>query len=339
MKWLVVLCAGALCGIACASGSDDPLDSDSGTGPASSAGTGGEGATGAGGDGVGGSSAGGSGPCGTELDQQGCTCTPGEPARECYPGPAGQAGKGACAMGTQTCTAVQSGEFDLGTWGECTGAGEPGAPGCDGSDQDCDGAPDPACGCAEGTTQACSTVCGAGTEICMGGIWVGCTAPPPNADQSCPEPGGCIDNAPAPSPWEAFDFVMFAAPTSCNGAKYVREFPAYQLWVGAILCSPTRYKLFLSSAKNGTFHQIGDFAGHGQDHCELVNLGFSIPNEDDITSGGCAACATGPMIWSDAALGPGWSRATYGECFTYEPSWPQFNLHSVEWYECGVTIP
>ena len=133
--------------------------------------------------------------------------------------------------------------------------------------------------------------------------------------------------------------MSYAAATPCAGDRYVRFLPAYNLWVGAILCSPSQYKLFLSPAKDGTYYQIGDYAGNGQDHCEIVNPSFTIPNEDDITSGGCATCAVGPLIFSDPSLGPVYSRALFGDCFLFEPMWPQFNLYSVEWYECGVDIP
>jgi len=283
--------------------------------------------------------AGGGGDCGTELDRAGCNCSLDEAPRPCFSGPPEQAGVGACAMGTQTCEPDPSSELGLGKWSACAGSGQPGAPGCDGSDQDCDGMPDPACGCSEGSTQDCSTVCGSGTETCVGGSWVNCTAPQPNPDASCPMADGCMPGSPAPGPWEAYDFTFHPAQTACNGARFVRYFPGFSLWVGAILCNPSRYKLFLSPTKDGTFYQIGDYAGHGQDHCELVNPNFTIPNEDDIKSGGCASCDVGPIIWSDPGLGPGWSRAVFGDCFAFEASWPQFNLHSTEWYECGVSIP
>jgi hypothetical protein len=107
--------------------------------------------------------------------------------------------------------------------------------------------------------------------------------------------------------------------------------------VGVILCSDTRYKILLSTSRDEVFYPIGDYAGHGQDHCELVNPDFTIPNEDDITSGGCDSCATGNLV--NPAGATGWSRASFGDAFQFEAVWPEFNLYTSSWYECGVSIP
>jgi hypothetical protein len=45
------------------------------------------------------------------------------------------------------------------------------------------------------------------------------------------------------------------------------------------------------------------------------------------------------MISSNTSLGPGWSRPRFGDCFTFHPEWPEHNLHSTQWYRCGVSIP
>ena len=63
----------------------------------------------------------------------------------------------------------------------------------------------------------------------------------------------------------------------------------------------------------GSRWPIADYAGHGQDHCELVNPVSTLPNEDDITSSGCASCSTGPLF--DFIGVPVYVRAVIGEPF------------------------
>lgn len=347
MKWLALpgllvaltgsACAaqtGTLAGTGGSGGDPDPTTASSG-GSGVTAGTAGDGGAGAT-TGTGGT--GGAPECGTALDQTGCPCVAGDPPRACYVGSPAQAGIGACSLGTQSCVETQNGEQVTAAWGTCSGQGTPSPELCNDLDDDCSGvADDGVCQCTPGATQSCVTACGSGQETCVGGQWVNCDAPAPNADGSCVL--NCNPAGNPPTPWEAFSFVSYAAATPCAGARYVRYMDEYSLWVGAVLCTPNRYKLFLGTAKNGTFYQMGDYAGNGQDHCEMVNDGFSIPNEDDVQSGGCATCDLGPLIFSDPGLGPVFSRATFGTCFDFEPAWPQFNLYSVEWYECGVTIP
>jgi len=110
--------------------------------------------------------------------------------------------------------------------------------------------------------------------------------------------------------------------------------------VGVSLCSSGRYKIFLGESLDGVFYQIGDYAGHGQDHCELVNPGFTIPDEDDITSG-CADCATSAETssYQNPVGTEGYSRGYFGEDFAFESVWPEYNLYTVAWYECGVSVP
>ena len=58
-------------------------------------------------------------------------CLPGQ-QQACYAGPAGTAGVGRCAAGSQPCVGGQ--------WGACAGAVLPTAEACNGVDDDCDGA-------------------------------------------------------------------------------------------------------------------------------------------------------------------------------------------------------
>ncbi len=146
----------------------------------------------------------------------------------------------------------------------------------------------------------------------------------------------------APYEWSAFPFAdSHVSSTSCNGARYVRFDERYQLFVGVSLCSATRYEIYLSATRDGTFLPVGDYAGNGQDHCELIDPAFRIPNEDEITSGGCTACDLDNFaFWEAVPTGAmGYSRARFGEPFQLESSWPEYNLYSATWYECGVAVP
>ncbi len=138
------------------------------------------------------------------------------------------------------------------------------------------------------------------------------------------------------SAWEPAMFTTHDQP-SCTGARYVRYDDHYQAWIGAIQCgSADRYKLYMSEQRDAAFLQIADFAGHGQDHCELVNPGFTIPDEDDITSGGCTACSVADLI--DVIDVPVYARATFGERFERVQASYWADL-TTDHYACGVSIP
>lgn len=151
------------------------------------------------------------------------------------------------------------------------------------------------------------------------------TPPPP------PPPTGSA----AVTSWKAYTFATKkAAP--CSGSRYVGYSQKYGVWVGAVLCgSSTTYKLYMSSTETGTYLQIADYAGHGQDQCELVNPTFTLPNEDDITSGTCKNCAIGGVV--DVQDEQVYARSRLGELFTSVTSrfWADLTTNS---YSCGVSI-
>ena len=160
--------------------------------------------------------------------------------------------------------------------------------------------------------------------------------PPPPAELPPPELISPPPLIPGMILWEP---AMFTATGTnhCFGPRYVGFSLKYQLWIGAELCNTTgtEYKLFLSPVKDGVYHEIADFAGHGQDHCELVNPAFTIPNEDDITSGGCTTCMVFGLF--DVIGDPVFARANFGQPFVLAPSRDWADLTTLR-YSCGVKI-
>ena len=162
---------------------------------------------------------------------------------------------------------------------------------------------------------------------------------PPIAAKPIPDGGPPSDSF----AWQALELEIDNPKqvySACAGGKtYVRPAQSYNVWVGVELCGSTRYKIYLSFSQTGPYHEIADLAGHGQDHCELVNPRFTIANEDQITSGQCKTCDLDGSTGNNAR-GRGESaflRSRYGELFTYAV-WPN-NAYTAAWYECGVSIP
>ena len=80
---------------------------------------------------------------------------------------------------------------------------------CNNLDDDCDGQTD------EGLVQTCSSQCGAGSESCSGGLWVGCTAPKAltcTDYDTCESTSLCSPNCPS-APQEVCDLL----DNDCDG--------------------------------------------------------------------------------------------------------------------------
>ncbi|CAG5130728.1 unnamed protein product, partial [Candidula unifasciata] len=71
--------------------------------------------------------------------------------------------------------------------------------------------------------------------------------------------------------WIPYKFEFDPSRSECYGDQYVKrtKYPKAR-YVGVVLCSSKRYKIFLSTSLHSKFLNIGDGSGMGEDHCEFV---------------------------------------------------------------------
>jgi hypothetical protein len=159
---------------------------------------------------------------------------------------------------------------------------------------------------------------------------------PPDPEPMEPQtPRDCGSNA--RTPFELTVFERAEDELSCFGDQYVAYLEGHQLYLGVQLCgAPTTYRLYLSANENGMFLPATDTAGHGQDHCELLNPSFTAPNEDDITSGGCASCTISQNL--PIEYQPAFHRGYADECFEPIQSTGVWSYQTSQ-LSCGVSVP
>ncbi|XP_070538772.1 uncharacterized protein [Ptychodera flava] len=147
--------------------------------------------------------------------------------------------------------------------------------------------------------------------------------------------GGDDDNYDSPivteDSWTRRTFLYDDKYNSCHGDQYVK-LSGYDVgrYVGVILCSSERYKIFLSDDLDGVFLNVADSNGHGQDHCEFLGGTEESSNIDNDFWDSPSTYGYYRSNWGEsprlAAIGGGtgstWTGKYYGK-----------------WIECGLTIP
>lgn len=171
--------------------------------------------------------------------------------------------------------------------------------------------------------------------------------PPLNAfndGQSNPPPASPPSPIASPTPTDpnASHWGFGVCNQMCTGPSRVFLNQKYNKWIKVVTCSPSQYDIFMAEAQSGPFYKIGDFGGHGQDHCELVNSSFGdLPSDDDITSGGCSACdirGAGSVSGVPNLKGSKvYARSRWGQSFEFVDT-TTAGAHTSCWYKCGVAF-
>ncbi|XP_040280897.1 target of Nesh-SH3 isoform X22 [Bufo bufo] len=113
--------------------------------------------------------------------------------------------------------------------------------------------------------------------------------------------------------------------SDCRGKQFVKR-TWYKKFVGIQLCNSLRYKIYLSDTLAGTFYNIGDQSGFGEDHCQFV---------DSFLEG-----RTGEQLRPNE-LNPkkGFYRSVRQQPVEFGDMGGQTHISYVHWYECGISIP
>ncbi|XP_041357720.1 uncharacterized protein LOC121374683 [Gigantopelta aegis] len=131
--------------------------------------------------------------------------------------------------------------------------------------------------------------------------------------------------------WVKYNFLFEDNWNDCHGDQYVKK-TKYQVgkYVGVVLCSANKYKLFLSDSLTGRFLNIADGSGHGQDHCEFIGRTTDAKSIDN-------------DFWNSPAT-TGYSRSFRGKTPTIGrigggtgSTWS--GQYYYKWIKCGVSIP
>ncbi|KAM5180108.1 target of Nesh-SH3 isoform 3-T3 [Mantella aurantiaca] len=113
--------------------------------------------------------------------------------------------------------------------------------------------------------------------------------------------------------------------SECKGKQYVKR-TWYKKFVGIQLCNSLRYKIYLSNSLTGTFYNIGDQSGYGEDHCQFV---------DSFLDG-----RTGQQLLPEQlTTRTGFYRSVRQQPVEFGDIGGRTHIGYVHWYECGIAIP
>ncbi|KAM4044177.1 target of Nesh-SH3 isoform 4-T4 [Anomaloglossus baeobatrachus] len=113
--------------------------------------------------------------------------------------------------------------------------------------------------------------------------------------------------------------------SDCKGKQYVKR-TWYKKFVGIQLCNSLRYKIYLSDTLSGTFYNVGDQSGFGEDHCQFV---------DSFLEG-----RTGEQLQPyQLSAKKGFYRSVRQQPVEFGEIGGQTHTSYVHWYECGISIP
>ncbi|CAH2223095.1 target of Nesh-SH3 isoform X11 [Pelobates cultripes] len=113
--------------------------------------------------------------------------------------------------------------------------------------------------------------------------------------------------------------------SECRGKQYVKR-TWYKKFVGIQLCNSLRYKIYLSDSLSGTFYNIGDQSGFGEDHCQFV---------DSFLDG-----RTGQQLLPEQLTSrKGFYRSVRQQPVDFGNIGGNTHISYVHWYECGIAIP
>nr|XP_054752666.1 uncharacterized protein LOC129258410 [Lytechinus pictus] len=140
--------------------------------------------------------------------------------------------------------------------------------------------------------------------------------------------------------WTRQEFCYDASFSACHGDQYVKKLGGpedsdfYNVrYVGVVLCrTPYHYKIFLADDPQGTFQNIGDQSGGGEDHCEFV--GGNPQNQSLVRTS---------QDWMIMPAISGYYRSHWGQGVTFGDIGGGMNTWTgkiiVSWYNCGISIP